>query len=96
MNPPEDPFKVTIDELSADFNVNGVSVYAAAAEAVKGFEELKSKGELGSGGGTFIFTGNILNDTVSPSFVTFGMSKGAGALLIKSLALVSYKDLPYK
>jgi NAD(P)-dependent dehydrogenase (short-subunit alcohol dehydrogenase family) len=85
-----------IDDFNADMAVNAASPFASVVEAVKGFKELKTNGELGKSGATFIFTGNMLNDSAGPNFMTFGMGKSAAAFLIKSLALVDYVDEPFK
>ncbi|KAH8700250.1 putative short-chain dehydrogenases/reductase [Talaromyces proteolyticus] len=92
---PEDPFETPIDQFHSSMNVNTTSPWVAAGESVKGFEDLGTEG-LGAEGGTFIYTGNILNITVSPGFSTFGMGKIATSHLIQHLALVSYLDKPYK
>jgi hypothetical protein len=83
-----------VDDFIKDMHVNTTSVWASAREAIKGFESLGS--ELGKEGGTFIFTGNILNDTAAPGFMNFAMGKSAAAIMIKDLALAEYLDKPYK
>lgn len=77
-------------------NVNATSAWVSARESVQCFEDLNSEKELGVEGGTFIFTGNMLNDTVGPGFLPFGMGKTAAAHLVKHLALVAYQGKPYK
>lgn len=69
--PPDNPFANDLDTVHEIMDVNAVSVYVAAKEAVKGFEKLGAEG-LGPAGGTFIFTGNGLNHTASPSLMAFG------------------------
>lgn len=91
---PETPFSSSVQTVCSDMNVNAVSPWAAAHEAIKCFDNLGS--QLESSGGTFIFTGNLLNVSVGPGFLTFGMGKSAAAHLIKHLALVAYPDKPYK
>jgi hypothetical protein len=94
---PETPFETPLNVFSEDMNVNATSVWASARESVQCFEDLSSeKGGLGTEGATFIFTGNMLNDTVSPGFLPFGMGKTAAAHLVKYLALIAYPGKPYK
>lgn len=90
----QDPLGNPLDIFTHDMHVNATSAWAAARETVKGFEALGSK--LGKEGGTFIFTGNILNDTAAPGFMTFAMGKSASAIMIKNLAMSNYADKPYK
>jgi len=92
---PETPFESPIDEFQADMDVNATSVWVAAGETVKCFEDL-GLDALGTTGGTFIFTGNLLNLAAAPGFLTFGMGKSAAAHLIQHLALVAYPGKPYK
>lgn len=87
---------VDVQGFNADMHVNATTPFTSAMEAIKGFEELKSNGKLGPEGATFIFTGNILNDTAAPGFLAFAMQKAASAVMIKNLALVEYKDEPFK
>ncbi|KAI1140154.1 NAD(P)-binding protein [Hypoxylon sp. FL0543] len=90
-----DTFGIDLDNLQNKLKVNTLSPYIAAREAVKGFEKLGPSG-LGPAGGTFAFTGNILNITAAPGFLAFGMQKSASAHLIQNLALAAYVDKPYK
>ncbi|KAI2625673.1 NAD(P)-binding protein [Hypoxylon sp. NC1633] len=91
----DEPFERDLPFVHNSLNINVVSAYAAAHEAVKGFEKLGVSG-LGPGGGTFIFTGNILNVSTIPGLMLFGMNKSASAHMIKHLALAVYHDKPYK
>jgi hypothetical protein len=84
-----------IDEFQADMNVNATSAWVAAGETVKCFEDL-GLDALGATGGTFIFTGNMLNLSAAPGFLTFAMGKSAAAHLIQHLALVACPGKPYK
>ncbi|XP_014552680.1 hypothetical protein COCVIDRAFT_109653 [Bipolaris victoriae FI3] len=82
MTPPSDAGVVTsvpADKFTADLNVNVVSPYVAAQEAVKGWKEMGK--EAGGGEKTFIFTGNMLNRTILPvdALVTLGVGKSASA-----------------
>ncbi|KAI1418398.1 NAD(P)-binding protein [Hypoxylon sp. FL1857] len=92
---PDKPFDVDLDAFQQNFNVNAITPYIVARETVNGFEKLGSSG-LGPTGGTFIFTGNILNITALPRFMPFGMQKSASAHLIQHLAVAVYNDKPYK
>ncbi|KAI0836713.1 NAD(P)-binding protein [Hypoxylon sp. FL0890] len=89
------PFDVDLDYFQDTLKVNTVSPYIAAREAVNGFEKLGPSG-LGPSGGTFTFTGNILNITAAPGFLPFGMQKSASASMIQHLAVAHYVDKPYK
>ncbi|KAI0386953.1 NAD(P)-binding protein [Hypomontagnella monticulosa] len=90
----DEPFQ-DMDFFRANLNINTVSPFVAAREAIKGFDKLGASG-LGHSGGTFIFTGNLLNKTAVQGLMSFGMQKGAGAHMIQYLALVAFKDKPYK
>ncbi|OTA70015.1 NAD(P)-binding protein [Hypoxylon sp. EC38] len=89
------PFDIDLERFEIGLKVNTTSTYIAAREAIKGFEKLGPSG-LGPAGGTFIFTGNILNITAVPGFMAFGMQKSASAHLIQSLAVGAYVGKPYK
>ncbi|KAI1505801.1 putative short chain type dehydrogenase [Biscogniauxia marginata] len=91
----EHPFDSELDQFQDLLNVNVTSVYITAREAVKGFEKLGAEG-LGPQGGTFIFTGNLLNGTAVPGLLSFGIGKSASAHLIQHLALAAYPGKPYK
>ncbi|KAI5918847.1 putative short chain type dehydrogenase [Camillea tinctor] len=91
----DQPFDSDLDELRETLSVNTTSPYLAAREATKGFEKLEAQG-LGPEGATFIFTGNMLNDTAIAGLLTFGMGKTATAHMIQHLALAAYPGKPYK
>lgn len=93
--PAEAPLDTPIADMTDYMQVNAVSPWAVAGEAIKGFTDLGPDG-LGKQGATFIFTGNMLNDSVAPHFVPNGMGKSATAHFIKNLALISYQDKPWK
>ncbi|KAI0867632.1 hypothetical protein GGS24DRAFT_484991 [Hypoxylon argillaceum] len=76
-------------------NVNALSPTVVADEAVKGFLELESQGKLGPGGGTYMFTGNALNDKVLPGFFSLGIGKSAAAYMVEYLALHAHNDKPF-
>jgi len=67
VNNPADPLNVDLEQLKSDFAVNTFSALVAAKEAVKGFEELSDEASK-----TFIFTGNLLNETPKVPVVGFG------------------------
>lgn len=87
-NPPEKDaiFSVSSTSVISDLNVNVVSAYVAAQEAVKGFEILPQGTKK-----TFIYTGNILNLSIIPVplMMDLGMGKSASAYWI-GLADVLY------
>lgn len=62
--------------FAADLNVNTVSAYVAAQQAVLGWETLPEGAKK-----TFIYTGNILNTTVMPVplMLDLGVGKAASA-----------------
>ena len=55
-----DPLSAPIENVQKDLSVNTISAYAAAQEAVKGFEKLPNGVKK-----TFIYTGNAGNTCVS-------------------------------
>jgi NAD(P)-dependent dehydrogenase (short-subunit alcohol dehydrogenase family) len=82
ITPPSDPtsvLSVSQDKFSKDINVNTVSPYVAAQEAVKGFETLAKDTKK-----TFIYTGNMLNTAILPvpGVLTLGVGKSASAYWI--------------
>ncbi|KAI1826611.1 NAD(P)-binding protein [Xylaria intraflava] len=85
----------SIEAFQARMNANGITPTIVAKEAVDGFLELESQGKLAAGGGTFLLTGNILNETPLPGFFSLGLGKSTSAALIKYLALTSYNDKPF-
>ncbi|KAI0907455.1 hypothetical protein F4823DRAFT_552451 [Ustulina deusta] len=90
------PFDIeNAETFQKKMNVNVISPALAAHEAVKGFLELESQGKLGSGGGTYLFTGNALNDKPLPGFFTLGIGKAATAATVENLALTAYNDKPF-
>lgn len=75
---PEDPASVSVEAFENDLRVNTVSVFAAVQQAVKSFDAV--------GSGTFIYTGNFLNDkkTIPGPFLTLGVGKSASSYLIQT------------
>lgn len=97
LTPPPDKDSVLslpVDQFVKDLNVNSVSPYVAAQEAVRGWEEL---GEVQGVNKTFIYTGNKLNETILPvgDLITLGVGKNASAYWI-GLADELYKSKGYR
>lgn len=72
-------FSISADAFSSDLNVNTVSPYIAAQQAVAGWETLPAETKK-----TFIYTGNILNLVIPPSplYTTLGTGKAGAAFWI--------------
>ncbi|KAF6232799.1 hypothetical protein HO173_009013 [Letharia columbiana] len=75
------PLSPPLEKLTSDLAINTVSAFAAAQEAVKGFEELGSSAPK-----TFIQIGNMLNKMVYPRLITMGIGKQAAAHTIAGCA----------
>lgn len=78
MTPPLDEgslLSVTAQRLTNDLNVNTVSPFIAAQQAVKGWSTLPK------GGGLFIYTGNAQDRTILPipMMLTLGVGKAASS-----------------
>lgn len=86
--PPEgdDLFSIPVESVGRDLGVNAVGVYAAAREAVRGWEGMKEREEKEGGGvkKVFIYTGNKLNTGIGPLLLTatLGMGKAAAGYFI--------------
>ena len=89
-NPSNDPLSVQLTDFSRDLNVNTTSPFVAAQQAVAGFAQLSA-----SASKTFIYTGNILNNTVILPLLNLGVGKAATAHIIQSAA-AAYKDQGFK
>jgi hypothetical protein len=76
--------------FSRDVTVNVTNAFVAAQQAALGFAQLPA-----SASRTFIYTGNILNVTILPSFLSQGVGKSAGAHMIWA-ASAAYKERGYK
>ena len=74
-------------EKSLAVNIQGA--YVAAQEAIKGWKQSASHS------GTYIYTGNILNNTTLPFVLSLGVGKAGAASFIEAAAM-SYKDTNYK
>lgn len=90
-NDPNDTFSLPLDQFTRDLNINTTSPYVAAKEAVQGFAQLPADASK-----TFIYTGNITNDSVTfPTLMTLGAGKSATAHIIHNAATV-YADRGFK
>ena len=94
LTPPvgDDLFSISTESLAANLNTNTVSVYAAAQEAVKGWETLPKDAKK-----VFIYTGNKQNTGIGPILltVTLGIGKSASAYLIGA-ADTQYSNIGYR
>lgn len=83
---------IPVGGVVADLNVNTVSPYVAAQQAVLGWETLPREAKK-----TFIFTGNILNTLVFPlpALLSLGVGKAASAYWI-GVADATYKAKGYR
>jgi NAD(P)-dependent dehydrogenase (short-subunit alcohol dehydrogenase family) len=72
-------FSNSAENLVSDFNVNVLSAYVTAQQAVRGWETLPSEVKK-----TFIYTGNIMNTTIMPmaAAVNLGIGKSASSYWI--------------
>ncbi|KAJ8106076.1 hypothetical protein ONZ43_g7184 [Nemania bipapillata] len=85
-------FTIPVENVTSDLNVNTVSPYVAAQQAVAGWETLPSETKK-----SFIYTGNILNVNVMPvpAYTNLGMGKAASAFWI-SVADGTYSAKGYR
>jgi len=85
-------FSLPLDTLQRDTNIMIITAFAAAKEAVAGFDTLPKEQTK-----AFIYTGNILNTTVMPvpALVTLGVGK-AGAAYWVGLASGAFANKGYK
>jgi len=86
----KNPLSFPLSDFTRDFNVNTTSMFVAAQQAVLGFEHLPA-----SASKTFIFTGNIMNETIILPLFSNGVGKAAAAHIIQSAA-AAYADRGYK
>jgi NAD(P)-dependent dehydrogenase (short-subunit alcohol dehydrogenase family) len=77
-NDPKNPFSISLEDFQRDLNVNTTSVFAAAKEAVSGFQQLSA-----SASPTFIYTGNMLNTGIIAPLMDLGVGKSATAHMIQ-------------
>ncbi|KAI3320697.1 NAD(P)-binding protein [Xylariaceae sp. AK1471] len=95
LTPPPDKdaaLSISASNVASDLNLNTVSPYIAAQQAVAGWETLPKETKK-----TFIYTGNILNVSVPPVplFVNLGMGKAASSFWI-ALADATYATQGYR
>lgn len=79
--PPDETsvLSVPAENVASDFNVNTISPYVAAQQAVSGWESLSRETKK-----SFIYTGNMLNVSIVPvpMMLDLGMGKAASAFWI--------------
>jgi NAD(P)-dependent dehydrogenase (short-subunit alcohol dehydrogenase family) len=95
LTPPPDKdaaLSLPADKVVSDLNVNTVSPYIAAQQAVVGWETLPKDTKK-----TFIYTGNVLNVTILPVplLVNLGIGKAASAYWI-GLSDATYAKRGYR
>ncbi|KAH8804516.1 hypothetical protein F5884DRAFT_884042 [Xylogone sp. PMI_703] len=89
-DPLNDPLALPLADFNKDFQINTISRFVAAQQAVQGFAQLPA-----SASRTFIYTRNIPNTTIIPPLMDLGVGKSATAHLIQNAAN-GYKDRGYK
>ncbi|KAJ5226099.1 hypothetical protein N7468_007324, partial [Penicillium chermesinum] len=80
-NSPDDPLAVSLDDFTRNFSINTTSALVAAQQAASSFARLPSNSSK-----TFIYTGNILNDTPIANLFDVGVGKTATAYIIRAAA----------
>jgi NAD(P)-dependent dehydrogenase (short-subunit alcohol dehydrogenase family) len=77
--PKDSIFSISAESVTSDLNVNTISPYVAAQQAIISWETLPKETKK-----TFIYTGNILNVSVIPvpMLLNLGMGKSASAFWI--------------
>ncbi|XXG98319.1 hypothetical protein Hte_004642 [Hypoxylon texense] len=91
--PDKDSFlSIPVESVTSDLNINTISPYVAAQQAVSGWETLPKDTKK-----TFIYTGNILNISISPVplMADLGMGKSASSFWI-NLADITYSARGYR
>lgn len=80
-NPPDKDsvLSISAESVASDLNVNTISAYVAAQQAVKGWETLPKEMKK-----TFIYTGNVTNVSIvpMPMMLDIGMGKSASAFWV--------------
>lgn len=89
-NNPADPLSIPLDDFSRDLHVNTTSAFIAAQQAALSFDRLPDHWSK-----TFIYTGNILNETTIASLLDGGVGKSATAHIIRSAA-AAYSNKGFK
>ncbi|KAB5576194.1 putative short chain type dehydrogenase [Coniochaeta sp. 2T2.1] len=88
--PADDPFAISLADLNHDTTINIYSAFVAAQQAVSGFAQLPA-----SAARAFIYTGNMLNVSILPGFLSQGIGKSGAAHMIWAAA-DAFKDRGYK
>lgn len=92
-NDPKNPLTtLSLDDLTTSFNINTLSLFVAAQQAVLGFQEASSSSVASP---TFIYTGNCTNTKPIAYIYDLGITKSASAHVIR-VAAESYQDRKYK
>ncbi|KEZ43940.1 putative Short-chain dehydrogenase [Scedosporium apiospermum] len=89
-NNPEEPLSIPLADFTRDLHVNTTSAFVAAQQAALGFERLPDHQSK-----TFIYTGNILNETTIAGLLDGGVGKSATAHIIRSAA-AAYSNKGFK
>jgi hypothetical protein len=89
-NNPGDPLSIPLADFSRDLHVNTASAFVAAQQAALSFKKLPDHRSK-----TFIYTGNILNETTIASLLDGGVGKSATAHIIRSAA-AAYSNKGFK
>lgn len=87
---PNDTLSAPLADINTAIAVNLTSAFAAAQEAIAGFEKLPADVPR-----SFIYTGNCLNIKPMPPLLSLGMPKAAAAHMIHSAA-ISYTEKGYQ
>ena len=95
LTPPPDKdsvLSISAETFSSDLNVNTISPYVAAQQAVSGWKTLPKETKK-----TFIYTGNALNVSVLPvpMMLNLGVGKAASAYWV-GVADATYKSQGYR
>ncbi len=95
LTPPPDKdsvLSIPAESVASDLNVNTISPYVAAQQAVSGWETLPEEAKK-----TFIYTGNIANVSILPVplMLNLGMGKSASAFWI-GVADTTFKARGYR
>jgi hypothetical protein len=89
-NNPEEPLSIPLADFTRDLHVSTTSAFVAAQQAALSFERLPDHRSK-----TFIYTGNILNETIIAGLLDGGVGKSATAHIIRSAA-AAYSNKGFK
>ncbi|KAI1144309.1 hypothetical protein F5Y05DRAFT_407706 [Hypoxylon sp. FL0543] len=95
ITPPPDKdsvLSIPAESVASDLNINTISPYVAAQQAIRGWETLPKETKK-----SFIYTGNILNVSILPlpHYLNLGMGKSASAFWI-GVADASYSARKFR